>query len=144
MTQDRCSVFHHCLYFTANALARAVTRMAEEEFALAGIAPSYAFLMMLVNETPGITQKELAEKLALAPSTVTRFVDTLARKGYLEKRAEGKLSRIYSTKKGKRLQKTIDAAWQALHRRYSQVLGEKDSRKLAQTIDQASQKLEAG
>lgn len=142
MTKDRCSIFHHCLYFTANALARAVTRIAEEEFGLAGIAPSYAFLMMLVNETPGITQKELAEKLVLAPSTVTRFIGTLAHKGYVEKRAEGKLSRIYPTKKGQELQKTIDAAWQAFYKRYAGILGQDASHQLAHMMDQASQKLE--
>ena len=142
MTEDRCSIFHHCLYFTANALARAVTRLAEEEFALAGIAPSYAFLMMLVNETPGITQKELAEKLVLAPSTVTRFIDTLVHKGYLERKAEGKLSKIYPTKKGEKLQKAIDAAWLAFYNRYIEILGQDASHELARMMDQASQKLE--
>lgn len=142
MTEDRCSTFHHCLYFTANTLARVVTRIAEEEFARAGIAPSYAFLMMLVNETPGITQKELAKKLVLAPSTVTRFIDTLTQKGYLERKVEGKLSRIYPTKKGTQLQGMVDAAWLAFHNRYIEILGQDASHQLVRMMDQVSQKLE--
>ena len=30
-----------CLYFTANSLARNITRMGEEEFAVLGMTPSY-------------------------------------------------------------------------------------------------------
>jgi hypothetical protein len=38
-----------CLYFSANALARAITRIAEEKFALIGLSPSHAFLVILTN-----------------------------------------------------------------------------------------------
>ena len=68
---------HNCLYFTANSLARRITAMAEEAFGKVGLSPSHAFLVMLVNEQPGISQKELSRALNLAPSTVTRFVDSL-------------------------------------------------------------------
>ena len=66
------TILHNCLYFTANSLARVITRMAEEEFRATGLSPSHAFLVMLVNDKPGIGQKELCEQLYLAPSTVTR------------------------------------------------------------------------
>jgi DNA-binding MarR family transcriptional regulator len=84
------TILHNCLYFTANSLARVITRMADEEFRRTGLSPSHAFLMMLVNDTPGIAQKELAESLQLAPSTVTRFIDSLVHKGYLTREVEGK------------------------------------------------------
>ena len=58
---------HNCLYFTANSLARQISRLADEEFRLTGLSPSHAFLLMLVNEKPGITQKELGLALNLAP-----------------------------------------------------------------------------
>jgi DNA-binding MarR family transcriptional regulator len=48
-----------------------------------GLSPSHAFLMMLATDYPGIGQKELSERLHLAPSTVTRFIDSLVHKGYL-------------------------------------------------------------
>ena len=91
------SILHNCLYFTANSLARVITRMAEEEFRRTGLSPSHAFLMMLVNDNPGIGQKELCEQLHLAPSTVTRFIDSLVHRGYLARKSDGKVSRVYAT-----------------------------------------------
>jgi DNA-binding MarR family transcriptional regulator len=137
------SILHNCLYFTANSLARAITRMAEEEFRRTGLSPSHAFLMMLVNDTPGIGQKELCEQLHLAPSTVTRFIDSLVHKGYLTRQSEGKASKIYATQEGRKLHQSITAAWKNLHQRYALVLGRKKGDDLTVTIDIASHKLKA-
>lgn len=141
MQKEPPILLHHCLYFTANSLARAITRMTEEEFRITGISPSHAFLLMLVNATPGISQKELARQLHLTPSTVTRFIDHLAHRGYLERRAEGKISEIYPTEKGSQLQETIGLAWRRVYERYSDLLGEAQGQQLTQLTDQASQLL---
>jgi DNA-binding MarR family transcriptional regulator len=139
---NQLSILHKCLYFTANSLARAVTRMAEEEFAVTGISPSYAFLLMLVEAKPGIKPSELAHELNLAPSTVTRFIDKLVAKGFLERQISGKTSQIYPTNKCHQAQVAIYTAWHHLFERYSLMLGLEDSRQLTQLIDQASQKLD--
>lgn len=96
---------------------------------------------MLVNANPGITQKELARQLHLTPSTVTRFIDPLAHRGYLTRKMEGKTSEIYPTKKSSQLQETIGMAWHNLFERYNELLGEENSRQLTEMTDQASQKL---
>jgi len=136
------SILHHCLYFTANSLARVITRMAEEEFRRTGLSPSHAFLMMLVNDHPGIGQTELGEQLNLAPSTVTRFIDLLVHRGYLiRKKSDGKVSRVYATEAGRNLRKPIAEAWKSLHQRYAKVLGLKKGDELTAMIDAASDKL---
>lgn len=135
------SILHNCLYFTVNSLARVITRMADEEFRRTGLSPSHAFLMMLVDDNPGIGQKELCEQLHLAPSTVTRFIDTLAYKGYLIRRSDGKASMVYATEEGEKLSKPIKDAWKSLHRRYAKVLGLKESDELTAFTDAASEKL---
>jgi len=98
--------------------------------------------MMIVNDNPGIGQKELGEQLHLAPSTVTRFIDSLVYRGYLIRKSKGKVSKIHSTNKGKQLKKPIDAAWKSLYRRYSKILGMKAGDQLTQLIDAAGRKLE--
>ena len=141
MPYDR-PILCNCLYFTANSLSRIITKMAEEEFSITGISPSHAFLMLLVNASPGIGPTELANELHLAPSTVTRLIDKLAGKGLLERRAGGKTVRIYPTEAGDQVQETIYQAWHRLFERYSAILGEANSRALTQVIDEACQKLE--
>lgn len=131
----------NCLYFSANSLSRLITRMAEEEFRVAGLSPSHAFLMMLVNENEGVGPKKLSEFLHLAPSTVTRFVDSLAGKGYLRRETEGKASRIFTTPEGKALQGPIADAWKRLYYRYSDILGEESGQKLTKDIAEANIKL---
>ncbi len=135
------TLLHNCLYFTANSLARVITRMAEEEFRRTGLSPSHAFLMMLVDDDPGIGQKELCAQLHLAPSTVTRFIDSLVHKGYLIRRADGKAVKVYPTKEGEDLRGSIAEAWKNLHQRYSNVLSLKNGDELAALIDTASEKL---
>ncbi|WP_272698808.1 MarR family winged helix-turn-helix transcriptional regulator [Desulfovibrio sp. Fe33] len=135
---------NNCLYFTANSLARTVGRMAEEAFGDTGISPAHAFLMMLVNERPGLTQKELTQVLQLAPSTVTRFVDSLQRKGLVVRELEGKLSRVSPTDAGLQLKGPIAKAWKSLYRRYSEILGEEEGKHLTAMVSKANRTLEEG
>ncbi|MEJ2283610.1 MAG: MarR family transcriptional regulator [Desulfobacterales bacterium] len=140
MTKSK-SILHNCLFFTANSLARVITRMAEEEFRLTGLSPSHAFLMMLVNDNPGIGQKELGEQLHLAPSTVTRFIDTLTYKGFLTRQTDGKATKVFATRDGAKLRKPIEDAWKNLHQRYARVLGLNEGDRLTLMIDDASRRL---
>lgn len=135
------AILHNCLYFTANSLSRVITRMAEQEFMGTGLSPSHAFLIMLVNASPGILQKELCESLNLAPSTVTRFIDTLYHRGLVTRQSQGKSTMVFPTDTGRALQKPIQTAWQNLHTRYARVLGLKEGDDLTARIDQASIRL---
>jgi len=139
---DSKTLLECCLYFTANALARTVTRMAEESFAPTGLSPSQAFLLMLTVESPGVTPSELAARLHLAPSTVTRLADGMVRKGFVERRAHGKSSHIFPTAKGRGMAKAILAAWKDLHHAYSKILGEQEGSDLTRSLHQTCLRLD--
>lgn len=131
-----------CLFFTANSLARVISRMGEEEFASVGMAPSYAFILTLVADSPGISQKELASYLHMAPSTVSRFIDALDKRGLVHKDQQGRSTFIHPTEKGLAMKPAISAAWQGLHERYVKVLGREKGEMLTRLTADAYRKLE--
>lgn len=137
------STYGGCLYFASNALSRVLTKMAEEEFSIARLAPSYALLLLKVNAKPGIQPKELSQIMALTPSTVTRLVDKLEQKGLLTRTSEGKTMRIHPTAKSQQLNATIQTAWTNLYQRYKNLLGEETARALTASIYQATKKLDS-
>lgn len=134
--------FNNCLFFTANKLSRAITKMAEESFRKSGLSPTHAFLMMLVIDKPGISQSELAEAMHLKPSTITRFVDKLVERGLIERKTEGKRSLNFPTENGEAILADIKEGWKVLFRSYSDVLGEEEGKVLNKLVNEAGNKLE--
>ncbi len=132
----------HCLYFTSNALARTMTRMAEEEFARVGLAPSHAFLLMRVLDEPGRGQKDLAGDLQLAQSTVSRFVAALESRGLVRVVHDGRTASVHATAEGSALVPEMQAAWKRLHERYSATLGRKKGDDLAKWLGEVAKKLD--
>jgi DNA-binding MarR family transcriptional regulator len=131
-----------CLFFTANSLARDITRMGEEEFVSIGMTPSYAFLMALAVDSPGISQKEISEKMNMAPSTVSRFIDALVKRRLLKKEGQGRMTFIHPTEKGVQLNGAIQEVWKNLYERYSKVLGKKNGDELTRLCLEASKKIQ--
>lgn len=132
-----------CLYFTSNSMSRLINKMTEEAFMPTGLAPSYAFLMMVVIEKESIGIGELANILKLAPSTVTRFVDKLIAKSYLERNQEGRNITLLATSKGKAMLPEIKASWKSLYDRYCEVLGEEFAVELTANMSKANKILES-
>lgn len=131
-----------CLYFTTNRLSRAITRMAEEAFATTGLAPAYGYLIRLVIGSPGITQKELSEKLSITPSTLTRFVDKLETKHLVERKVHGKTVMVYPTEKGIELGPPLRQASKRLKQNYEEILGKELSNQLTEYLTSSSKQLE--
>jgi DNA-binding MarR family transcriptional regulator len=140
--EKKDSKYCQCLYYSANALARIMTRIADEEFASLGITPSYAFLIMSVNNKPGIQPGEISIEMQLTPSTVTRLIEKMEYKGLLERRSTGKFTQVYTTQEGEEIIPGIKACWRNLYKRYSDVLGEEDAGQLTSMIYDAVRKLD--
>ena len=140
--QEKCNIMCNCLYFTSNKLSRIINRIAEEEFQKTGLSPSHALTLMNIIHQPGISQKDVSRDMNIKPSTTTRFIDKLESRGLVERKAKGKVSYLYPTKKGTELESDIAQCWGNLYKRYSQILGEKKGIELTAEINKASIKLE--
>lgn len=131
-----------CLYYSSNALARIMTKMADEEFSVTGLTASYAFLLMSVNGKPGIHPKELSQHMQLTPSTVTRLVEKMEHRGYLKRKHVGRITEVFPTTLSKDLDPKIKEAWQNLYTRYSDLVGKVEGERLTDLINRANEKLE--
>ncbi|WP_419767083.1 MarR family winged helix-turn-helix transcriptional regulator [Arcobacter sp.] len=131
-----------CLFFTSNTMSRLINKMTEDAFMSTGLAPSYAFLMMVVIEKESIGIGELANVLKLAPSTVTRFVDKLILKNYLKREQVGRNMTITATSKGKALLPSIKESWKRLFNTYCDILGEEFAIELTSNMAKANKFLE--
>jgi DNA-binding MarR family transcriptional regulator len=136
------SKYCKCLYFTANALARKVEKLALESWSKVGLSPSHAYLLMLVAEAPGIQPTGLSEHLQLQPSTITRLIEKLERKKLLIRTYEGKLTNVYPTPKGKEMLPRLKECLNEFYGRYSEILGKDESAKLVQNMGRIADKLD--
>ena len=135
------SRYSACLLFSANALARAITAISDDEFGRFGISYSHAYMLCEVVAQPGITPSELSETLCLTPSTITRLVEKLEQKRLVRRESEGKRTLIYPTLEGEAIQPEISQAWDRVGARYSQVIGETDVCQLTKQIVKATKAL---
>ncbi|MFC0270418.1 MarR family winged helix-turn-helix transcriptional regulator [Metabacillus herbersteinensis] len=131
-----------CLYFTSSRISRIITKMAEEEFLKSGLSPTAAYLLMVIYENEGISQKQIGGILHLQPSTVTRIVEKLMAKGLVYNNVEGRLSLIFTTDKGKELEAIIHVCWNSLRERYSEIIGKDLADELSLKLELLSNELE--
>lgn len=137
MDEDRMDL-RSCLYLASNSFARTTARLADDLFRPTGLSPSHAFVLLLVDEKPGLTPKELAEALSLAPSTITRFTDRLVAGGLVSRSSAGRTVRLEATAAGHRLAPGLRAAWRALRERLEGALGGVAVADLAERLEAAN------
>ncbi|MGG3640050.1 MarR family winged helix-turn-helix transcriptional regulator [Bacillus gobiensis] len=135
-------VLIQCLYFTANRFARNITKLAEKTFDFGDLAPSYFYMIMIVKFHPQITQKEICEKMSIAPSTSTRFIDKLEKQKLVSRKMSGKQSYISLTEEGEKVYEQFRISLNDLHADYSKSLGEEFSLELSKMLNDACIKLE--
>lgn len=133
--------FSQSLFFASNSLNRLLNNLADEAFRELGLSSSYAFLLMLVNDQPGIQPMELSKKLQLTPSTITRLVEKMEYQGYVERKSEGRSTHINLTKKGEVLQPELQNAWKSLNDEYTSILGDRYTDVLSEMTYKASEQI---
>lgn len=80
------------------------------------VSPEQWGIMLMLMKNDGIKQNEIAEWVGRNDSSITRIIDNLSQKGYVERRPhenDRRVNLIYLTEEGKSLQqKLIEAAAQ--------------------------------
>lgn len=132
---------HTCLFFSTTKLARELGKLAEDAFAKTGLSPSHAFLLHVINQSIEIQQKEVGELLHLTPSTITRLIDKLERKGYVKKQMEGKNVCLFATPDGQAQEDEIIVSWKKLHEEYQNILTEEETAQFLELSSKLLQKL---
>lgn len=138
-------MFEECLYFNTNALARTVTRIWAEAYKPFELSPPHAFLLRAVASQPGISPRELARKLELSRSTVTRFLDNLEARGFLERGPSGQDGRelaIQPTDKTIAIQADLDKIGARLSKKMTEYFGQKDMAELVKQLRSIRAELE--
>lgn len=130
------------IYFNANNLARRVSALADRQFKEYGFSGSYAFIVIAVLRNEGLSQKQVSDFFKLAPSTVTRFVDKLVKKGLLERRQQGKEILVTLTGDGVNTAKRLEDDLKILNAEIVDLLGDKYLDTLNRMLDHGIELLE--
>lgn len=128
------SRYHKCLYFTSNALARKVEKLAIESWKRVDLSPSHGYLLMAVLDEPGMQPGTLADEMQLTPSTITRLLEKLEEKKLAIRTTEGKITNVYPTPKAKELHPELKNCVTDFCHRYASVLGQKESDQFVRTM----------
>ncbi|MFN4006339.1 MAG: MarR family winged helix-turn-helix transcriptional regulator [Chitinophagaceae bacterium] len=128
------SRYHQCLYFTSNAFARKVEKLALHYWKPLGFSPSHGYLLMVVLQEPGVQPTKLANELQLTPSTITRLIEKLEGQALITRMLDGKTTMVYATDKAKALLPEMQAAMDGFYMAYSKILGPEASCALTQQI----------
>jgi len=135
------SIYCQCLYFSSNALARKIEKLANESWKKVGLSPSHAYLLMLAIEEPGIQPSALVKQLLLTPSTITRLIEKLEDKKLVVRTAEGKLTNVYPTPKAKAILPELKECLNHFYLKYSAALGKEESSRMVQCMNKLVDKL---
>ena len=92
---------------------RSLMKHLDRELAPMGLGPGrYQYLFVLYVED-GRRQQDIADRLGLDKAAVTRSLVRLEEDGYIRRKADandGRVTRVYLTAKGRRIQGTLEAA----------------------------------
>lgn len=132
-------MFEECLYFNSNALARSVTKIWTGAYSEFDLSPPHAFLLRVVLAKPGLLPRELADELKLSRSTISRFLDSLEKQGFLIRKAateDGRELQVHPTKQAIAIHKDLDQTGKQLTKRMKKMIGKDE---LSETINQLRQ-----
>lgn len=103
----------------------------------AGLHPGQETVLKTLADADGQTMSQLAAALGVQPPTVTKMVTRLSAQGLVRRassQADGRLSRVMLTDKGRERINSVDRAWKRLEREAVAGLDVKDRKRLRKLL----------
>jgi DNA-binding MarR family transcriptional regulator len=135
------SRFSQCIYFSSNAFARKVEKLAMQSWESTGLPPSHAYLLLMVLEQPGAQPGMIAREMQLTPSTITRLAQKLEQKELVTRAVEGKITRLSPTAKARELEPVMKRCLQAFSAKLVNILGQEETSRMVGNINRLSDQL---
>ena len=135
------SRYSNCMYFASGALARKVEKLALETWKETNLAPSHAYLLMIVLDKPGVQPTTLVAELLLAPSTITRLIEKLEQKKLVRRTTEGKITNVFPTAKAKSMHTQLQACVDRFYENVSGILGKEETSRMVHQINRITDKI---
>jgi len=139
MTDDPKMEFRPaCSALRFRKAARCVTQIYDNQLELYGLTITQYGLLGHLRQFDGISIGALAEKLVMYPTTLTRNLRPLEKRGYViltQDKIDRRSRRLSLTKTGK--EKLIEAkpGWRTAQEKIARILGPADTAILSKTID---------
>ena len=127
---------------SVNSFSRTLTSFFDDRLSRFNLATSYVELMILMRGHESVSQKEIADMLSLAPSTITRFVDKLRKEGYITKKRRGRNMTIELTEEGRLISSDMEKEYQEAVQVIRELMGEKYLETVGKLLEYGSRELE--
>ena len=126
---------------SVNSFSRTLSAFFDDRLSRFNLATSYIELMILMRKNGGVSQKDIASQLSLAPSTVTRFVEKLKNQGYLTKHRDGRNMTIELTDDGRRVSADMEREYESVVQDIRDLMGEKYLETVGKLLDFGSKEI---
>lgn len=133
--------FNSCLFFSSSALSRALSKLAEREFAVFDLSPTQGFILLTLRKAPGISIGDLGLVLSLGQSTITKAVEKMEQRGLVIRETYGRLTRVFITGKGEEREADAKAAWKKTRLAYTNAVSLGAVEQLCEELATARRKL---
>lgn len=113
------------MHATINSFSREISSFFDNHFKDEDLATSYIELLILLLDYDALPQQQIAEKMNLAPSTITRFVKKLEKRGYILKKKEEGMVKVLLSDDGVKAAKRFRKSYRSAVKSLKSVLGNK-------------------
>jgi MarR family transcriptional regulator, organic hydroperoxide resistance regulator len=135
------SYFANSLYFSAGALAREAEKLAIACWGPVGLSPSHAQIILFLLDFSITGPSIIARTLLLSPSTITRLLDGLERKGLIVRFVYHEVRMVSPSEEARAREEEFLECDLEFSRRCTKLLGDEHPSGLTREMNKATDKL---